>query len=433
MKKRVLFALILLVLTGGFTSTSAQCNWEPLINDGFEYTSAIVGILPGTTVHTTPQTFAVHSGSTAAYLNFLNCNGGAGTCAGAKVFERVMGFCPGVPIRMNIWFATSFSGVQCDIKIVISDENGTVLDSVPSLLPGYAPAWTNYISSTLTPSTDSIIFSIYTNIDGSPGGNDLAIDDYKLEHCVITHTSAVAGICNNVSSTDLFSTIANSPVNTGTWAGPSVLGNGYLGTFTNGVNTGGQYIYTSYPYGTAMYCPVRKDTIIAFAVNAPVVNLGNDTTLCTNQSIILTTGTSGNNTYLWSTGITTPVLGVPAPGGTGGTSSYSVVVTNNFGCVDQDTININYVVCSGTGELETAGIQLFPNPAAEQITLQIPETVQGHLGAIVYDMAGRLLLNSTIFPGNNTISVKPLPKGVYILTVNSEGISIASSRLIVID
>lgn len=432
--KKILSALFLTtLLLGPVFRSKAQCNWEAQINDGFEYSTAIIGILPGTTVHTTPQTFAVHSGSSAAYLNFLNCNGGAGTCAGTKVFERVMGFCPDVPVRMNIWFATSFSGVQCDIKIVISDENGNVVDSVASLLPGYSPSWTNYISNTLNLSTDTIIFSIYTNIDGSPSGNDLAIDDYKLEQCVITHTSTVAGICNNLASTDLFSKIPSSPVSSGTWAGPSTLTNGYLGTFTYGVNTGGQYIYSSSPYGTAQYCPSRKDTVIAFPATAPVVNIGNDTTLCTNQNIILTTGTSGSNTYNWSTGATIPVLAVPAPGGAGGTVNYSVIVTNSLGCSDEDTIAINYIVCSGLSDLEKLGIQLYPNPASDYLQIRLNDQLMETYEVVLTDVTGKIVLRSLLEARESTLDLSSIRAGMYQVLLMTEGRRVGSGQLVITD
>jgi hypothetical protein len=59
------------------------------------------------------------------YMNFVNCNGGTGTCAGDKVYERTFSVCPGVDLRFNGWYTTTFSGTQCDVKLVISDGNGT--------------------------------------------------------------------------------------------------------------------------------------------------------------------------------------------------------------------------------------------------------------------------------------------------------------------
>ena len=413
------------------SSALGQCNWTALINDGFEYTTPVIGIMPGTTVHTTPQTFAVRSGTRSAYLNFLNCNGGAGTCAGTKVFERSMDICPGVPVRMNVWFATSFSGTQCDIKIEIRDGNGILLDSVPSLLPGYAPAWTNYISATLNPTTTTILFSIYTNIDGSNSGNDLSIDDYKLEQCVLTNTNAVAPICSDNSTTDLFDFIPQSPVNSGTWSGGSALGNGYLGTFTTGVNSGGQYIYTSQPYGTAVACPTRLDTIIAFPVNVPVVNLGNDTTICTTQSITLSTGATGNNTYLWSNGSTTSTLNIPAPGGSGNSVVYSVNVTNNFGCDTEDSVTINYVICSGLEDQEHLAFSLYPNPAHETLHLETARTPAPNTLFILADLQGKQLLEAELSARKTAIDLSGIPVGNYLVMLRQDGVITATSKLVI--
>ncbi|MBL0096800.1 MAG: hypothetical protein IPP46_10140 [Bacteroidetes bacterium] len=67
-------------------------------------------------------------------MNFVNCNGGAGACAGDKVYERIFSVCPGVSLRFNGWYTTTFSGTQCDVKLVISDGNGLVLDSIQNLV-----------------------------------------------------------------------------------------------------------------------------------------------------------------------------------------------------------------------------------------------------------------------------------------------------------
>ncbi len=431
MKKHLHTSLLTISLLMGSFLSKSQCVWEPMVTDNFEYTTAITGIMPGMTVHNTPQSFAVHTGAKSAYLNFTACNGGAGACAGSKVFERIIPICPDLPTRMNIWFTTSFTNVQCDIMIVISDANGQTLDSTASLTPPFAPAWTNFISSTITPTTASVTVTIYTNIEGSPSGNDLSMDDFTLEQCVNTHSSTVTGICNNSTSTDLYNSIPNAPVNTGTWTGPSVLTNGYQGTFTNGVNTGGQYIYSSSPYGTAPECPTRRDTIIAFPAVAPVVNLGNDTTLCTNQSIILTTGTSGGNNYSWSNGATTPVIGVPAPGGTGSTVSYSVTVTSTLGCADQDTITIQYIVCSGLTDLSATGVQIYPNPADEQLQIKIQESKYLSNELQIIDLTGKTILSRILVQPFTVLDLLQFQAGLYQVIYIGDGIQRGTATLVI--
>jgi gliding motility-associated-like protein len=64
----------------------------------------------------------------------------------------------------------------------------------------------------------------------------------------------------------------------------------------------------------------------------PVVELGNDTTLCQGQSIILNATTS-NSTYLWSNNTTLPTLTVTQSG------TYAVAVTSN-GCTGVDSVAI---------------------------------------------------------------------------------------------
>jgi hypothetical protein len=66
----------------------------------------------------------------------------------------------------------------------------------------------------------------------------------------------------------------------------------------------------------------------------PVVDLGPDRTICSSQSITL--GASGGDTYLWSTGETSPSITVRPEVTTG----YSVAVSRN-GCVGSDQVQIN--------------------------------------------------------------------------------------------
>jgi len=62
----------------------------------------------------------------------------------------------------------------------------------------------------------------------------------------------------------------------------------------------------------------------------PVVNLGNDTAICSNATLTLNAGNSGA-TYSWSTGATSQTINVTTAG------TYTVAVSNNV-CVGRDTI-----------------------------------------------------------------------------------------------
>ena len=82
-----------------------------------------------------------------------------------------------------------------------------------------------------------------------------------------------------------------------------------------------------------------SDTINITVKPAPVVNIGNDTTVCLSAGVLLSAGNSAaGNTYLWSTGQTINSIAVNKPG------SYSVTLTQN-NCVASDTVNVVWGDC----------------------------------------------------------------------------------------
>jgi len=76
---------------------------------------------------------------------------------------------------------------------------------------------------------------------------------------------------------------------------------------------------------------IGSDTINLNVIPSPVVDLGNDTTLC-NGSYMLDAGTSATS-YLWSDGSTNQTLSVTSTG------TYSVIVSNGV-CFDTSTVQV---------------------------------------------------------------------------------------------
>lgn len=112
-------------------------------------------------------------------------------------------------------------------------------------------------------------------------------------------------------------------------------GNGFANyVWSNGANTstisvgvGGQYSVT---VTNSAGCSDR-DTINLTLNPSPVVDLGNDTTLCFGGNIVLDAGNPGS-TYSWSTGASSQTLNVTLA------STYFVTVTNSFNCSTLDNI-----------------------------------------------------------------------------------------------
>jgi gliding motility-associated-like protein len=93
------------------------------------------------------------------------------------------------------------------------------------------------------------------------------------------------------------------------------------------VNTTGQYSVIASLNGCS-----TKDTIDVTVTPAPIVNLGNDTSICENRSIQLNAAYTGA-THQWNTGAVTSSITVSTAG------TYSVLNTLN-GCIARDTITI---------------------------------------------------------------------------------------------
>jgi hypothetical protein len=80
-------------------------------------------------------------------------------------------------------------------------------------------------------------------------------------------------------------------------------------------------------------------------------------------------------------------------------------------------VYFNYVV--------TKTFNFYPNPANENVTIQLPENFNGKTGIIVTDVNGRQVINQQQFiqSSQNTtvVSVKRLPAGMYSIRLENKG------------
>lgn len=82
-------------------------------------------------------------------------------------------------------------------------------------------------------------------------------------------------------------------------------------------------------------CSITASTFV-IARSLPVVDLGIDTAICNNTSIILDAQNAGAS-YIWNTGDTTQVVHTVDSG------NYSVQVTDQYGCQADDTLNLGFL------------------------------------------------------------------------------------------
>jgi gliding motility-associated-like protein len=80
------------------------------------------------------------------------------------------------------------------------------------------------------------------------------------------------------------------------------------------------------------------DTVLVSIGSDPVLNLGNDSSLCESASLPLNVADAGSTAYAWQDGSALPVFTVNQAG------QYWVDVTSSSGCRKRDTINVTYTV-----------------------------------------------------------------------------------------
>jgi hypothetical protein len=112
-----------------------------------------------------------------------------------------------------------------------------------------------------------------------------------------------------------------------------------------------------------------------------------------------------------------PVSGATALSFTPTTSgSYAVIVTDGP-CADTSACEtvVGVEECSFC-----AGLQVFPNPFENRVTLQLPEVIEG-LELQLYDAQGKRIRRMTVVAMTNEIDLSALARGVYFMRLTANG------------
>ena len=126
-----------------------------------------------------------------------------------------------------------------------------------------------------------------------------------------------------------------------------------------------------------------------------------------------TPSTSGDWSFTWKSpatneGNVTFYTAVNATNGNGGTSGDQVVLANMS------------VGVLGISEARRLHFEMFPNPASENLTIQLPSGSK-NASVVFYDYIGRMALTQKVSQTNNQINVQKLSSGVYIIKVLADG------------
>jgi gliding motility-associated-like protein len=155
-------------------------------------------------------------------------------------------------------------------------------------------------------------------------------------------------------------------------------------------------------------CKIR-DTINVSPRPQPVVSLGTDTSVCRYKPVILNTGSSTFDTYLWSTGETTPSILVNKTG------TYYLTVTK-FSCEASDTIQ----VLPGDCEINIPSAFTPNNDNLNDLFGVIDNAALKYFSMQVYNKWGELVFSSNDITNkwDGKFRGKDQPVGAYIWMLN---------------
>lgn len=153
----------------------------------------------------------------------------------------------------------------------------------------------------------------------------------------------------------------------------------------------------------------------------PIAHLGNDTILCTSDSILLNAGW-GDYNYLWQDSINSQTLIVSS--NIPDTLFYHVKKTDIQGCFTTDTIQIIFEVCTGIGYTEEVkSIYIFPNPVINELNVQSNKIKFDRVKIV--DPFGKQVYLEENTNMNTRLDVSFLSNGMYFLIFETkEGMAV---------
>jgi len=83
-------------------------------------------------------------------------------------------------------------------------------------------------------------------------------------------------------------------------------------------------------------------------------------------------------------------------------------------------LNVGTIVSTEEAQAAVQGIQVFPNPATDLLTVRLPENLGSNaLSARIYDMTGKLVGAYLVNRHESTLPISGLPAGVYQIVVEN--------------
>ncbi len=172
-------------------------------------------------------------------------------------------------------------------------------------------------------------------------------------------------------------------------------------------------------------CISLPDTITFGQYPKPEISLGKDTTMkIYGEPLVIHAG--DYISYLWSDGTTGSSLVLAPEVFTVESKNYSVIVTDQNGCTNSDTIKVTFINNIGVDGISAKmeSIEALPNPSTGKFNLSINGLRGSKAEISILNIHGQNVYNETIdisgaVSVNKAIDISSKPKGMYVMSVRN--------------
>jgi hypothetical protein len=173
-------------------------------------------------------------------------------------------------------------------------------------------------------------------------------------------------------------------------------------------------------------CIGTNSTTITVNATPTVVAAITKTAICKGESAVMSA--SGAVNYSWSNSVNGPTVSL-SPTITI-LQTYTVTGINAAGCTGTAQVSLKVNTCAGIEAFSgTSLLSIFPNPAKERIFLEVPENYEG-AGLQCLDFMGRLVIETALDSGQQSLDVSTLQRGVYIFRIISKNGLIENQKVL---
>jgi len=204
-----------------------------------------------------------------------------------------------------------------------------------------------------------------------------------------------------------------------------------------------ELVLTAYGYEAGMEA---SDTVHIDIIDDVMVDLGNDTLICYDETLQLNPYTTNVDSLKWTTSgdgtfnndtIINPMYTPGTQDITNGEVTLSLYAAAFAPCdgEDDDEINVTIDACTGLDDLEEGRVSLniYPNPSKGIFNFEVSGDTEQSFNLKVVSLQGQIVFSGdlTLSSGvyNNRLDMSYLPRGVYYVTI-STGQSSTTKKII---